>query len=45
MNTAISSGTGPDIIFYDAGPGYAGVLADAGLLLPARRLRGAVWLE
>jgi raffinose/stachyose/melibiose transport system substrate-binding protein len=34
VNTAISSGTGPDIIFYDAGPGYAGVLANAGLLLP-----------
>ena len=34
VNTAIASGTGPDIIFYDAGPGYAGVLADAGLLLP-----------
>lgn len=34
VNTAISSGTGPDIIFYDAGPGYAGVLADAGFLLP-----------
>ena len=34
VNTAISSGTGPDVIFYDAGPGYAGVLADAGLLLP-----------
>jgi raffinose/stachyose/melibiose transport system substrate-binding protein len=34
INTAISSGTGPDIIFYDAGPGYAGVLADAGLLRP-----------
>jgi raffinose/stachyose/melibiose transport system substrate-binding protein len=34
VNTAISSGTGPDIIFYDAGPGYAGVLIDAGLLLP-----------
>ena len=34
VNTAISSGTGPDLIFYDAGPGYAGVLADAGLLLP-----------
>lgn len=32
VNTAISSGTGPDIIFYDAGPGYAGVLAEAGLL-------------
>ncbi len=34
VNTAVSSGTGPDLIFYDAGPGYAGVLADAGLLLP-----------
>ncbi|CAA9549087.1 MAG: hypothetical protein AVDCRST_MAG33-736 [uncultured Thermomicrobiales bacterium] len=34
VNTALSSGTGPDIIFYDAGPGYAGVLAEAGLLLP-----------
>lgn len=34
VNTAISSGTGPDVIFYDAGPGYAGVLANAGLLLP-----------
>jgi raffinose/stachyose/melibiose transport system substrate-binding protein len=34
VNTAISSGTGPDIIFYDAGPGYAGVLAEAGLLQP-----------
>ncbi len=33
-NTALASGTGPDIIFYDAGPGYAGVLANAGLLLP-----------
>jgi raffinose/stachyose/melibiose transport system substrate-binding protein len=34
VNTALSSGSGPDIIFYDAGPGYAGVLASAGLLLP-----------
>ena len=34
VNTAISSGTGPDVIFYDAGPGYAGVLASAGMLLP-----------
>jgi raffinose/stachyose/melibiose transport system substrate-binding protein len=34
VNTAIASGTGPDLIFYDAGPGFAGVLADAGLLLP-----------
>lgn len=34
VRTAMASGTGPDIIFYDAGPGYAGVLADAGLLTP-----------
>ena len=34
INTALSSGTGPDIIFYDAGPGYAGVLANAGLVAP-----------
>lgn len=34
VNTAISSGTGPDIIYYDSGAGYAGVLAEAGLLLP-----------
>ncbi|MEA2511683.1 MAG: raffinose/stachyose/melibiose transport system substrate-binding protein [Thermomicrobiales bacterium] len=34
VNTALASGTGPDIIFYDAGPGYAGVLANAGLLAP-----------
>jgi raffinose/stachyose/melibiose transport system substrate-binding protein len=34
INTALSSGTGPDIIFYDAGPGYAGVLANAGLVVP-----------
>jgi raffinose/stachyose/melibiose transport system substrate-binding protein len=34
VNTAIASGTGPDIINYDPGAGYAGVLADAGLLLP-----------
>lgn len=32
LNTAISSGTGPDIFFYDSGPGYAGVLAEAGFL-------------
>ena len=34
VNTAIASGTGPDVILYDAGPGYAGLLADADLLLP-----------
>ena len=34
INTAISSGTGPDIFNYDAGPAYGGVLAEAGLLEP-----------
>jgi ABC-type glycerol-3-phosphate transport system substrate-binding protein len=24
INTALSSGTGPDVILYDPGPGYAG---------------------
>ena len=37
MNTtlkmALTSGTGPDVFYYDAGPGYLGALADAGLLL------------
>jgi len=32
--TALASGTGPDIIQYDTGPASAGVLANAGLLLP-----------
>lgn len=32
--TALASGTGPDVIYYDTGPGYGKVLADAGLLLP-----------
>lgn len=34
VKTALGSGTGPDVIFYHAGPGYAGVLAGANLLLP-----------
>lgn len=34
LRTSLSSGEGPDVIFYDAGPGYAGVLADAGLIVP-----------
>jgi raffinose/stachyose/melibiose transport system substrate-binding protein len=34
VQTALGSGTGPDIIYYDTGPGFAGVLAKAGLLLP-----------
>lgn len=32
--TALASGTGPDVIYYDTGPGYGKVLADAGLLMP-----------
>lgn len=34
INTAISSGTGPDVFNYDAGPGYAGILIEAGLIVP-----------
>ena len=30
----MEAGEGPDLIYYDAGPGYAGILANAGLLLP-----------
>ncbi len=33
-NTALASGTGPDVIVYDAGAANAGVLAEAGLLAP-----------
>jgi raffinose/stachyose/melibiose transport system substrate-binding protein len=34
VQTTLASGTGPDIIYYDTGPGFGGVLANAGLLLP-----------
>ncbi len=34
LQTALASGTGPDVMYYDCGPGFAGVLAKAGLLLP-----------
>ncbi len=34
LKTALTAGTGPDIMYYDTGPGFAGVLARAGLLLP-----------
>ena len=30
----LEAGEGPDIMYYDTGPGYAGILARAGLLLP-----------
>src|SRR5687767_11361459 len=33
-NVALASGTGPDVLYYAPGPGYAGVLAEAGLILP-----------
>ena len=34
IRTALTSGEGPDIFYYDLGPAFAGVLANAGLLLP-----------
>ena len=34
IQTALASGTGPDVFYYDTGPGFAGVLADNGLLMP-----------
>ncbi len=34
LRTALDAGQGPDIMYYDTGPGFAGVLARAGLLLP-----------
>ncbi|MGH2614096.1 MAG: ABC transporter substrate-binding protein [Thermomicrobiales bacterium] len=33
-NTALASGTGPDLIYFDTGPGNAGLLAESGLLMP-----------
>ncbi|MCL6548295.1 MAG: extracellular solute-binding protein [Alicyclobacillus sp.] len=33
IKPALQSGKGPDIFYYDAGPGYMGVLAKDGLLL------------
>jgi raffinose/stachyose/melibiose transport system substrate-binding protein len=34
LATALGSGSGPDVVLYDTGPAYAGVLAEANLLLP-----------
>jgi raffinose/stachyose/melibiose transport system substrate-binding protein len=34
LRTALDAGQGPDIMNYDTGPGFAGVLASAGLILP-----------
>jgi raffinose/stachyose/melibiose transport system substrate-binding protein len=33
-NVALGSGTGPDVVYYAPGPAYAGVLADAELIVP-----------
>lgn len=34
IRTALDADAGPDVLYYDTGPGFAGVLARAGLLLP-----------
>jgi raffinose/stachyose/melibiose transport system substrate-binding protein len=34
VQTSLASGEGPDVIYYDTGPGFAGVLAKADLLMP-----------
>jgi raffinose/stachyose/melibiose transport system substrate-binding protein len=34
INTALSSGTGPDVVLYGSGAGFMGPLVDANLLLP-----------
>ena len=34
IQTALNSGTGPDVFYYDTGPGFGGVLAKAGLVRP-----------
>lgn len=34
VNVALASGTGPDVVYYAPGPAYAGVLADAGAIIP-----------
>jgi raffinose/stachyose/melibiose transport system substrate-binding protein len=34
INTALASGTGPDIVLYGTGAGFMGPLVDANLLLP-----------
>ena len=38
LQTALNSGSGPDVFYYDTGPGFAGVLAEAGLLRPLDEL-------
>lgn len=34
IQAALNSGSGPDVFYYDTGPGFAGVLAGGGLLRP-----------
>jgi raffinose/stachyose/melibiose transport system substrate-binding protein len=34
LKTSLDGGVGPDVLYYDTGPGFAGVLARANLLLP-----------
>jgi raffinose/stachyose/melibiose transport system substrate-binding protein len=34
INTALASGSGPDVAYYGTGPAYSGVLADADLIVP-----------
>src|SRR5829696_1038542 len=34
IQTRLQSNTPPDVFQYDTGPGFGGVLADAGLLMP-----------
>jgi raffinose/stachyose/melibiose transport system substrate-binding protein len=34
IQTALASGTGPDVFYFGTGPGFAGILADANLLMP-----------
>lgn len=34
IQTRLNSGSGPDVVYYDTGPGFAGVLAEAGLIRP-----------
>ncbi len=45
IQTALNSGTGPDILYYDTGPGYAGVLASNKLLLPLDDFYGSGALD
>lgn len=33
LRMALTSGTGPDLFYYDSGPGYLGAMASAGLLM------------